>query len=100
MSSADDRQSVWHVLPVAEVLSQLDSAPGGLSSGEAAKRLAACGANELQEAERVSPWWLLLEQFKNVLIVILLVATVLSAFLGHAVEAITIAVIVLFAVIL
>jgi Ca2+-transporting ATPase len=100
MSSADDRQPVWHVLPVAEVLSQLDSAPGGLSSGEAAKRLAACGANELQEAERVSPWWLLLEQFKNVLIVILLVATVLSAFLGHAVEAITIAVIVLFAVIL
>ena len=40
------------------------------------------------------------EQFKNVLIIILLVATVLSAFLGHAVEAIAIAVIVLFAVLL
>ena len=100
MSSADDRQTTWHVLPVEEVFSQLDSAPGGLSSDAAAQRLAAYGANELTEAERVSPWWLLLEQFKNVLIVILLVATVLSAFLGHAVEAITIAVIVLFAVIL
>ncbi len=100
MSSADDRQTTWHVLPVEEVFSQLDSAPGGLSSDAAAQRLADYGANELTEAERVSPWWLLLEQFKNVLIVILLVATVLSAFLGHAVEAITIAVIVLFAVIL
>ena len=100
MSSADDRQTTWHVLPVEEVFSQLDSAPGGLCSDAAAQRLADYGANELTEAERVSPWWLLLEQFKNVLIVILLVATVLSAFLGHAVEAITIAVIVLFAVIL
>ncbi|HEY7697857.1 MAG TPA: HAD-IC family P-type ATPase, partial [Vicinamibacteria bacterium] len=43
---------------------------------------------------------LLFEQFKNVLIVILLVATTLSAFLGHWVEAIAIAVIVIFAVLL
>jgi Ca2+-transporting ATPase len=43
---------------------------------------------------------LLAEQFKNVLIVTLLIATVLSAFLGHGVEAVAIAVIVLFAVLL
>ncbi|MCU0982897.1 MAG: cation-translocating P-type ATPase, partial [Pirellulaceae bacterium] len=88
------------MLPVEGVFSQLEASPAGLSSGEAARRLATYGENELREAERVSPWWLLLEQFKNVLIIILLVATVLSAFLGHAVEAITIAVIVIFAVIL
>jgi Ca2+-transporting ATPase len=41
-----------------------------------------------------------LEQFKNILILILLAATVASAFLGHAVEAIAITVIVLFAVVL
>ncbi|MGH9390341.1 MAG: cation-translocating P-type ATPase, partial [Vicinamibacteria bacterium] len=51
-------------------------------------------------AKRISPWSLLLEQFKNVLIVILLVATALSAFLGHGLEAVAIAVIVLFAVLL
>ncbi len=39
-------------------------------------------------------------QFKNVLIVILLIATAISAFVGHGVEAIAIAVIVLFAVVL
>ena len=48
----------------------------------------------------LSPWALLFEQFKNVLIVILLIAVGLSAFLGHGVEAIAIAVIVLFAVLL
>jgi Ca2+-transporting ATPase len=54
----------------------------------------------LAAARRISPWALLLEQFKNVLIIILLIATVLSAFLGHGVEAVAIAVIVLFAVVL
>ncbi len=58
------------------------------------------GPNELQAARRVSPWAILSGQFKNVLIVILLVATILSAFFGHGIEAIAIAVIVLFAVLL
>ena len=58
------------------------------------------GPNELQAAKRISPWLLILEQFKNILILILLSATLASAFLGHTVEAIAITVIVLFAVVL
>ena len=54
----------------------------------------------MQSAGRISALSILLEQFKNVLIVILLLATALSAFLGHGVEAIAITVIVLFAVLL
>ncbi len=72
----------------------------GLTAAEAARRLAEHGPNELQAAQRVSPWTLLVDQFKNVLVIILLIATVLSAFLGHGVEAIVIGVIVLFAVLL
>ena len=90
----------WHTLPAEAVFDRLSSSPGGLSASEAAERLARYGPNELQAARRVSAWSLLLEQFKNVLILILLVATALSAFLGQGVEAIAIAVIVLFAVIL
>src|SRR6185503_14156238 len=56
------------------------------------------GPNELQAAHRISPWALLIEQFKNVLIIILLIATAVSALLGEGVDAIAIAVIVLFAV--
>jgi Ca2+-transporting ATPase len=71
-----------------------------LNSAEAARRLEQHGPNELQAAIAVSPWSILLEQFKNVLIVILLIAVALSAFLGHGIEAIAIGVIVLFAVLL
>ena len=51
---------------------------------EAARRLAEYGPNELQAARRISPWTILWAQFKNVLIVILLVATALSAVLDMA----------------
>ncbi len=88
----------WHTLPVEDVFSLLQSDPAGLTSTEAARRLAQYGPNELQEIRRISPWAILLEQFKNILIIILLIAVGLSAILGHGVESIAITVIVLFAV--
>ena len=94
------QQESWYTQPVETVLSRLSSSPAGLTGAEAARRLAEYGPNEIGVAEGTSPWTLLLEQFKNVLIVILLVATALSAFLGHGLEAIAIAVIVIFAVLL
>jgi Ca2+-transporting ATPase len=94
------RRDAWHTQPVGAVLARLNSSPSGLAGAEAARRLAEHGPNEIGAAPRASPWGLLLAQFKNVLIVILLVATALSAFLGHELEAIAIAVIVLFAVLL
>jgi len=90
----------WHTLSTHEVLSQLQTTPEGLTGEQAARLLDELGANELIVARRISPWKLLFEQFKNVLIIILLVAIALSALLGHGVEAIAIAVIVLFSVIL
>jgi P-type Ca2+ transporter type 2C len=89
---------VWHALTVDATLAKLKTGPIGLSADEARRRLEEYGPNELRAARRVSPWSLLLDQFKNVLIVILLVATGLSAFLGEGVETIIIGVIVLFAV--
>lgn len=72
----------------------------GLDETEASKRQIEYGPNELKCSERTSAWALFFSQFKNILIQILLVATILSAFLGHMIESIAIAVIVLFAVIL
>jgi Ca2+-transporting ATPase len=96
-----DGAPAWHTLEVAEVLTRLGADPTrGLSRAEATRRLATVGPNELEAAHGVSSWAVLLDQFKNVLIVILLAAVVLSAFLGHGIEAIAIAVIVLFAVLL
>jgi len=92
--------SVWHALTIEDVFAQLKATPAGLTRAEAAQRLAEYGPNELRTAQRISPLTILFEQFKNVLIVILIIATALSAFLGHGVEAIAIAIIVLFAVLL
>jgi Ca2+-transporting ATPase len=89
-----------HTLDIADDLERLRSSKGGLSTAEAERRRAEYGPNALQAAPTVSPWALLAAQFKNVLIVILLAATALSALLGHGVEAIAITVIVLFAVLL
>ena len=90
----------WHTLPVDIVLSHLSSSPHGLADAEAERRLTLYGPNELEAPHRVSPWAVLAGQFKDVLIIILLIATAISAFLGHGIEAIAIAVIVLFAVVL
>ncbi|MCX7854100.1 MAG: HAD-IC family P-type ATPase, partial [Caldilineales bacterium] len=98
--SLENTTLLWHTLSVETTFAQLQSAPAGLTGAEAARRLAAYGPNELQAVRRISPWSILLEQFKNVLIIILLIATALSIVLGHGIEAIAITVIVLFAVLL
>ncbi|HNT24918.1 MAG TPA: cation-translocating P-type ATPase [Anaerolineales bacterium] len=90
----------WHTLTRDEAYTKLNTGPEGLNAVEAAKRLLESGPNELQAAHRVSPWEILLEQFKNVLILILLGATLISLFLGHGIESVVIAIIVLFAVVL
>jgi Ca2+-transporting ATPase len=91
----------WHGLSAEEALAKLQTdGVRGLSPAEASRRMADYGPNELQAAQPVSPWTLLLEQLKNIFVLILFIAVVLSALLGHRVEAIAISVIVLFAVIL
>ncbi len=90
----------WHALGIGEIKEKLAASAGGLSQAEVTARLELYGPNRIQSGHRASPWRLLLQQFKNVLIITLLIATLLSAFLGHGFEAIAIAVIVLFAVLL
>jgi P-type Ca2+ transporter type 2C len=89
-----------HALPIGRLCAELDATPAGLAAAEAQRRLAQSGPNELTAPQRVSAWSVLAAQLKNVLIVVLLVATALSAFLGHTVEAVAIAVIVSLAVLL
>ncbi len=92
----DHAASDWHLRPAAEVLrAQHSDADTGLTTDEAARRLAAHGANELatQEARR----WpaLLLEQFSDFMILVLLAAALVSGLLGEWVDTAVIVVIVL-----
>jgi Ca2+-transporting ATPase len=87
----------WYNLKPEEVIALLKSSSSGLNQEEAQKRLAEFGANELVEKEKISAWAIFLEQFKSVLVIVLLVAVALSATLGEVADAIVIFIIVLFA---
>jgi Ca2+-transporting ATPase len=94
-----DRQA--HCKPIEElVASYRTDVDRGLTTPEAQERLLKFGANELAKEERASPFALFFGQFKNTLIIILLIATILSALLGELVDAAIIAVIVLFCAVL
>jgi P-type Ca2+ transporter type 2C len=91
----------WHALAPDQVLHRLRTDPhSGLTSAEVAGRLAQSGPNELRKEEKTSPWSLFLGQFKNLLILILLAATVLSLLVGEWVDAVMIAVIVFLSAVL
>ncbi|HUP32059.1 MAG TPA: cation-translocating P-type ATPase [Gaiellaceae bacterium] len=94
-------RTAWHTRTVEEVAARLGtSTRDGLPAAETARRLAEHGPNEI-EAHRGTPAWrLLLSQFRNVLVLILLVAVALSAALGHMTETIVISIIVVFAAVL
>jgi Ca2+-transporting ATPase len=83
---------------VADVLRELSTSENGLTEKKASERLARFGPNELEAGQKVSAWQVLLNQFKNILLLILIIATGLSIAAGHGTEAIVIGVIVFFAV--
>lgn len=96
-TSENIKSKDWHKLDVADVISSLKTNPGGLSTQEAAARLKQYGPNELAEKHKISPWAILFAQFKDFLIIILLIAAILSGFLGEVADAIVIFIIVIFA---
>ncbi len=80
-------QQEWHALTPEEVLSHLKVEGNGLTSQEAKKRLEYYGPNQLNEAPRPSFWQMLWEQLNNFVVILLIVASVISALLGDYVEA-------------
>ena len=80
----------WHTRSVEDALAQTGSAVTGLSTQEAARRLAADGPNELKEGARVSAVRLFLGQFASLIIWLLIAAGILSGVLGEVVDAVAI----------
>jgi magnesium-transporting ATPase (P-type) len=77
------------------VLRHLSSGEQGLSSAEAARRLATCGANRLPAAAPISRLRRFFKQFDNLLIYALLAAAGIAVFLGHTIDTIVILLVVL-----
>lgn len=62
----------------------------GLSEKEAAKKLEKYGPNRLSQKKKISPLKILIEQFSDFMVLILLASTIVSAFMGEITEAVTI----------
>ena len=81
----------WHCLAPEAVLQSLaTSLTQGLSAEEAARRLASSGRNVLQEAPPRPAWRMLLDQFRDFMILMLLAAAVVSGAIGEIVDSIAI----------
>jgi Ca2+-transporting ATPase len=87
----------FHAVSLEESFDKLSAFNTGLSDENAAGRRAHCGFNEITEKEKEPAWKQLLSQFANLLILILIVASVVSAAMGEIVEAVSIIVIVMLA---
>ena len=81
------QQQEWHALPTVDVLKNLEVHDEGLTTTEAEKRLAHYGPNQLREAPRPSFLAILWAQLNSFVVILLIVASVISALLGDYVEA-------------
>lgn len=87
----------WHVLSTRETCVRLSSdLEGGLSPAEAARRLAETGPNRLPEKPAKPAWMLFLDQFKSLLILVLLAAGILAGIIGDTTDMVVILAVVLF----
>jgi Ca2+-transporting ATPase len=71
-----------HNLSLDELFERLETGPSGLSPEEATRRMEEFGANQIREADAISPFRVLLAQFQSPLIYVLVVAAVLSVVVG------------------
>ena len=77
----------WHAKSTESAFTLLETSTDGLSGEEVEKRLDQYGPNQLPEAKTRGPFLRFMYQFHNILIYVLLAAGIVTAVLGHWVDA-------------
>ena len=86
-----DLQVTWHALSREEVLEKLDSGlDKGLSDSQAKERLEKVGPNQLEEGKKTTFLEMVIEQLSSFVVIMLIVAAIISIFLGETVDAVAI----------
>ena len=81
-NSLTNRAASWHTLEVDKTIQILDSDRGtGLSSQQVEQRLQQYGLNEIQETGGRSALTILIDQFKNIMLLMLIAVAIVSAIL-------------------
>jgi len=89
-----DMSSAWHAMKDEEVLQTLGAGRQGLSSEEAQRRLNQYGYNELVEKKGAGILTIVVNQFRDIFVIMLLIAIAISFLVGAQEDAITIGAIV------
>lgn len=97
--SKEQSKTLFYTQTKDEVLKELETSKEGLSTAEAKQRLTAYGRNELDEGEKRGLLAKFIDQFKDLMIIILLVAAALSV-ITEGMEGLTDALIILAVVVL
>ena len=93
----ETQTQAWYCLDVGQCTKQLETNTAqGLSPVEAAQRLTRHGPNKLVEKKPRSAWLKFFDQFKNMLVIVLLGAVVLAAAIGDLKDALVILIVVVF----
>jgi len=87
---------LFHTLSVEESLDRLNTSVNGIDEDEWRKRLEKFGKNELKEGKKRTIAEMFLDQFKEVMVIILIIAALISGFMGELTDT----VIILFVVVL
>ncbi|MEO1520760.1 MAG: cation-translocating P-type ATPase [Cyanobacteria bacterium J06633_2] len=83
LSSNSATPVIWHATNAQDILTHLDSdRTSGLTQHCVNERLTQFGANELDEKGGRSPWIIIVDQFKNVMLLMLIAVAVVSAILS------------------
>ncbi|MFV9509943.1 calcium-translocating P-type ATPase, SERCA-type [Tepidibacillus sp. LV47] len=86
----------WHTIPKESILKIFHvTEEQGLKNEVVPKLLEKYGPNQLEQKQTISPITLFLDQFKDFMVLVLLVATLISGLLGEYTDAITIIAIVI-----
>ncbi len=83
----EQKRTPWHALSAEETLERLETSEEGLSGEEAKRRLDHYGPNRLREEKKRPAWRRFLDQFNNVLMIILIIAGVASLLLNQPIDA-------------
>ena len=87
-AAAPVASAAWHAVSVSQAAALLRSSiDTGLTKQEAARRLAAVGMNRVGDVPERPLWRLALDQFRSIVVLLLLGASVVAAGLGDTLEA-------------
>jgi Ca2+-transporting ATPase len=77
----------WYLIDTTETLARLESTADGLSADQVQRRRGEFGANELVERRRHGPWQILVEQFREPMVLLLIVAAAVSLMVKEYLDA-------------